>query len=145
MPTAPPSAPPLPRATHRLPAAWWAWVAVVCLGALCLPLEAVLRSICLAPWLEEAVLRWGVQAPLQRRLGHSHPAGPALLAALVFAALHMAFSPGGWDLLRAAGTALPAWWIGRLYQHQQRLLPCAAWHAGFNLLWLGGLSNQLIG
>lgn len=144
MPTAPP--PPLSPlcATRRLPAAGWAWLAIAGIGAWLLPLEAVLRSLCLAPWLEEAVLRWGLQAPLQDRLAHRHPAWRVGLPALAFAALHVAASPGGADLMRAAATFLPAAWIGLVYHRQQRLLPCVAWHAGFNLLWLGGLSHWLM-
>lgn len=131
-------------AARRVTAAGWAWAALLGAGLLLLPLPAWWRSICLAPLLEEAVLRWALQDPLHRHLAPTRAAWPALVCAAVFAALHMATSPGGSDLLRAAATALPAWWIGHLYRHSRRLLPCIAWHAGFNLLWLSVLSKWLI-
>ncbi|MFZ2987756.1 type II CAAX prenyl endopeptidase Rce1 family protein [Ideonella sp.] len=117
------------------------WLAVAALAAASLPAEAFWRSIVLAPWLEEAVLRWGVQDPLAARLCPSRPDRawlPPLLAAVLFSALHLLLSPGGADLWRAAATVLPAWWLGHVYRHRPSIARCAAWHALFNLVWLIG-------
>lgn len=102
-------------------------------GCLWLPAEAVVRSLWLAPWCEEAVCRWGLQAPLTRRFGA--PAA-VLLSALAFGLAHWWFARGTPDAWRAAATALPAAWIGFVFARSGRLAPCIAWHAGFNLLWL---------
>ncbi|HSI56169.1 MAG TPA: JDVT-CTERM system glutamic-type intramembrane protease [Ideonella sp.] len=116
------------------------WLCVAGLGLLWLPPGAFVYSICLAPWLEETVLRWGLQDPLAARLPAARQWLAPLLAASVFAALHMLLAPSLADLPRAAATLLPAWWIGHVYRRRQRIAPCAAWHAGFNLAWLAGLS-----
>jgi membrane protease YdiL (CAAX protease family) len=115
-------------------------MAVGAAAFLALPAASALRSVWLAPLLEETVLRLGVHDPLRRRLpGRLARHAPAL-AALVFAAAHLAFARGPAASLQAAATALPAWWIGRRYERAgHRLVPCIAWHAGFNLAWLCGL------
>jgi len=95
------------------------------------------RSVWIAPLVEETVLRLGVQDGLSRR----HPAAAPALAALVFAAAHMLFAHSQMQLVQAAATALPAGWIGLVYRRTRRLAPCIAWHAVFNLAWLGGLAN----
>lgn len=125
---------PLPRFMRPAPLAALSWLAIALAGLVLLPAEAALRSLWLAPWCEEAVLRWGVQAPLARRLG---PLAALVLSALAFGAAHMLFAHDAADLWRAAATTVPAAWIGRGYERHGRLAPCVAWHAGFNLLWLG--------
>jgi membrane protease YdiL (CAAX protease family) len=110
-----------------------AWLGVALAGLAWLPTEAALRSLWLAPWCEEAVIRWGVQAPLARRVG---PRAAVRLSALAFGAAHMAFAQDAQDLWRAAATVLPAAWIGLDFARHGRLSRCVAWHAGFNLLWL---------
>jgi len=113
--------------------AWLAWLAIALAGLVLLPVEAALRSIWLAPWCEEAVCRWGLQAPLARRLGQG---AAVLLSALAFGLAHLLFARGPADAWRAAATALPAAWIGLVFARSGRLAPCAVWHAGFNFLWL---------
>jgi membrane protease YdiL (CAAX protease family) len=110
---------------------WWGICAI---GAFTLPAGAALRSIVLAPLVEEIVLRLGLQDALSR-LAWARRFAPAL-SALAFAAAHMALARDAQDLPRAAATALPAWWIGARYERDRRLAPCIAWHAVFNLAWL---------
>jgi membrane protease YdiL (CAAX protease family) len=83
-----------------------------------------------APWLEEVVCRWGVQDGAER-IGLD-PASAAAASALVFAVLH-GLSRSWW---LAGAVLLPALWLAFLYRHRRRLLPCVAWHAGFNAIWL---------
>jgi hypothetical protein len=139
--------PPVPvRRTGRRPphagagAAWASWVVIGLVASLVLPGAAALRSVWLAPLLEETVLRLGLHDALCGRLrGRAAPAA-SVLAALAFATAHLACARGAAAVLQAAATALPAWWIGRRYERGgRRLAPCVAWHAGFNLAWLGGL------
>jgi membrane protease YdiL (CAAX protease family) len=110
-----------------------AWLGVSLAGLALLPVEAAVRSLWLAPWCEEAVVRWGVQAPLARRIG---PRAAVLLSALAFASAHMVFAQDVPGLWRAAATALPAAWIGLDFARHGSVARCVAWHAGFNLLWL---------
>ncbi|MEP6505143.1 MAG: CPBP family glutamic-type intramembrane protease [Betaproteobacteria bacterium] len=109
------------------------------MGVLLLPIGAALRSILFAPLVEEAVFRLGVQDALSMRLPARQVRFAPALTALAFASLHLLLAPSvrAWPL--AAATALPAWWIGVLYERHRRLAPCVAWHAAFNLAWLGGL------
>lgn len=114
-------------------AALWCWLGIASAGFALLPAGSVLRSLWLAPWCEEAVFRWGLQAPLARRFGM----GAAVTwSALAFGAAHGLFARDGADAWRAAATALPAAWIGLVFARSGRLAPCVAWHAGFNLAWL---------
>jgi membrane protease YdiL (CAAX protease family) len=110
-----------------------AWLGLALTSLALLPAEAALRSIWLAPWCEEAVCRWGLQAPLARRWGQRW-AVP--LTALAFGIAHLLFARDAADAWRAAATALPAVWIGLVFARSGRLAPCVAWHAGFNLWWL---------
>jgi membrane protease YdiL (CAAX protease family) len=125
----------LPIRVFRAAPGLLAWLGVALAGLALLPVEAALRSLWLAPWCEEAVARWGLQAPLARRLGQRW-AVP--LTALVFGMLHLLFARSAADAWRAAATALPAAWIGAVFARSGRLAPCAAWHAAFNFLWLAG-------
>lgn len=120
------------------------WLLVAAMSFVLLPPAAAVRSVCVAPWCEEMVWRWGVQDALARRLDAAHLAWAPLLSALAFGlahvlVAHVLLAPDAADLPRAAATVLPAWWIGLVYQRTRRIAPCAAWHAGFNLLWLTGL------
>lgn len=83
-----------------------------------------------APWLEEAISRWGVQDGLEH--AGLTPTGAAAASALAFAVLH-GVSRSWW---LAAAVLVPALWLALLYRQQRRLLPCVAWHAGFNAVWL---------
>jgi membrane protease YdiL (CAAX protease family) len=122
------------RPAPRTPAAALAcWLALAAMGLALLPAGAALRSIWLAPWCEEAVWRWGLQAPLARRCG---PRAAVWISALAFGLAHWLFASGAADAWRAAATVLPAAWIGLVFARGGRLVPCVAWHAGFNLLWL---------
>ena len=109
------------------------WLAVAVAGLVLLPTGSALRSLWLAPWLEEAVWRWGLQAPLARRFGS---VAAIFLSALAFGLAHLLFARDAADAWRAAATALPAAWTGLVFARSGRLAPCVAWHAGFNLLWL---------
>jgi len=139
---------PRPRATRwralapRLPGAWVTWWGIGVAGLVLLPPQAALRSIWLAPLLEEIVLRLGAHDVLRYGLrGRFAGAAPAI-AALAFAAAHLLFAWQGGEFVRAAATAIPAWWIGLRYERCGfRLAPCVAWHAAFNLAWLGGLAT----
>jgi membrane protease YdiL (CAAX protease family) len=125
----------LPRLAERAPkdAALACWLGIALVGLAILPTGSALRSLWLAPWLEEAVWRWGLQAPLARRFG---TAFAITLSALAFGAAHLLFARDAADAWRAAATALPAAWTGLVFARSGRLAPCVAWHAGFNLLWM---------
>jgi membrane protease YdiL (CAAX protease family) len=109
------------------------WLAVAVAGLVMMSTSSAVRSLWLAPWLEEVVWRWGLQAPLARRFG---PAAAVGLSALAFGLAHLLFARDAADAWRAAATAWPAAWIGLVFARSGRLAPCVAWHAGFNLLWL---------
>jgi membrane protease YdiL (CAAX protease family) len=118
-------------------AALVAYTGICILAMAVLPAHSALRSVWIAPLVEETVLRLGVQDGLSRRL----PAAAPALAALVFATAHALFAHAPVELVQAAATALPAGWIGLVYRRTRRLAPCIAWHAVFNLAWLGGLAT----
>lgn len=121
---------------------WLAWSSlwIGAIGLAWLPPLAVLRSICLAPLVEETVLRLGVQDSLRPLIPNRLAILLPVIPALVFAAAHLAFARHGGQVVQAAATAIPSWWIGRRYERSgHRLAPCVAWHAGFNLAWLCGL------
>lgn len=125
----------LPRPAERAPpaAALVCWLAIALGGLALLPSAGALRSLWLAPWCEEAVCRWGLQAPLARRFG---PHAALWLSAAAFGLAHLMFARDPPDAWRALATALPAAWIGAVFARTGRLTPCVAWHAGFNLAWL---------
>jgi len=130
---------PLPTANRRLDAQTIAaitWLGICALGLAALPAGAALRSLVLAPLLEETVLRLGLHDALSRVAWPPARRWAPLLAALAFAAAHMALARDAQDLPRAAATVLPAWWIGTRYERDRRLGACIAWHAAFNLAWL---------
>lgn len=125
----------IPRPAEPAPntAALAAWLGISLVGLALLPAAGALRSLWLAPWCEEAVWRWGLQAPLARRCG---PRAAIWLSAAAFGLAHLLFAHDPREAWRAAATALPAAWIGLVFARQGRLAPCVAWHAGFNLMWL---------
>jgi len=127
-------------AAPRLPWAWITWWGIGLAGLELLPLPAALRSIWLAPLVEEIVLRLGVHDALRRHLSDRRAIANPALCAFVFAAAHLLFARHGAQFVQAAATAIPAWWIGLRYERGGfRLAPCVAWHATFNLAWLCGL------
>jgi membrane protease YdiL (CAAX protease family) len=95
-------------------------------------LQALLVNLLLAPWLEEYLLRSGLQESLHRHRPTASPVPALLLCALVFAAAHVALRPDLWS----ACTVFPALLLGGVYARWRRLAPCALLHAFFNLLWL---------
>ncbi len=109
-----------------------------------LPLAAVSRSLLLAPLLEEAVFRLGVQDALVARLRPDRHAWAPWLTAALFAIAHVALAPDSNDVLRAAATFVPALLIGVLYRRTGTLAPCIALHAAFNLVWLTGVGSLLV-
>lgn len=115
-------------------AAGLGWVVIVAVGLAGLPWEGVWRSLLVAPWCEEVVWRWGLQAPLSRRWG---PGWACAASAIAFGVAHLLFARDAVDAWRAVATVLPAAWIGAVFARHGRLLPCVAWHAGFNLVWMG--------
>jgi len=127
-------------ARPRAAEAWLTWWGIGVAALVLLPAPAALRSIWLAPLVEETVLRLGVHDPLRRRLRGPFASAAPVIAALAFAASHLLFARHGAQVIQAAATAIPAWWIGLRYERGGlRLAPCVAWHAAFNLAWLCGL------
>jgi len=129
--------PPEGAASARPGVALVAYTCICILAMAALPAHAAVRSVWIAPLVEESVLRLGVQDGLSRRF----PAAAPVLAALVFSAAHMLFAHAPMQFVQAAATTLPAYWIGLVYRRTRRLAPCIAWHAVFNLAWLGGLAT----
>ena len=127
------------RATSR--SAWITWSGICVVGALLLPIGTAARSIVLAPLLEETVFRHGIHDALSTRLPSGGVRFAPVLTALAFASLHLLFAADSRASLLALATAIPAWWIGALYERDRRLGPCVAWHAAFNLAWLCGLHS----
>lgn len=93
--------------------------------------RAALVNLLLAPWLEEYLLRAGLQDTLRRRRPALSASARVLLCAFVFAVAHFALRPD----LRSAATAIPAIALGAAYERWRRLLPCAWLHGLFNLIW----------
>lgn len=115
---------------HRLPLA----AAAVLLSALASghvsPRLAML--LVLAPLLEEAVFRAGVQEALLRRW-HSRPYLANAVTAVAFGLAHAAVRADA----AAFAAALPALLIGAVYQRSGRLRHCVVLHAAMNAAWLG--------
>ena len=106
------------------------WLACIAASTGALPLETALRSLVLAPALEETLFRAGLQHRLSQRLSAQQA---NTLTALFFALTHWLLTPS-W---LAALTFLVAWCIGHVFQAtQERLLPCIALHALANWIWL---------
>lgn len=114
----------------------WAWaagaLALMPLAALASPVSAVrlLILLCVAPLAEEAVFRAGLQQALMNRL-HSPTFANALTAA-IFGTAHMLARQDA----AAFVVALPALFVGALFQRTGRLRWCVLAHAWMNGLWL---------
>jgi membrane protease YdiL (CAAX protease family) len=93
------------------------------------PARAVML-LAVAPWLEEAVFRAGLQEHLLR--SGRRPWLCIGLTALAFAAAHML----AWQQWSAAVLVLPALALGTLYQRTRSVTACAAAHAAMNGVWL---------
>ncbi|KQQ88078.1 JDVT-CTERM system glutamic-type intramembrane protease [Massilia sp. Leaf139] len=101
----------------------------------------LLMLLVLAPLLEEAVFRAGLQEALQRRW---RPQPANAVTALAFGLAHALARADA----AAFAAALPALLIGAVYARTGRLRYCVALHAAMNALWLrwsmaGGLPGIL--
>lgn len=94
--------------------------------------QRVLTLLLLAPLLEEAIFRAGLQEALLRRW-QSHPCLVNAATAAAFGLAHVAIRVD----LAAFSVALPALLIGEVYQRTGRLRLCVALHAAMNAAWLG--------
>ncbi|HUD32909.1 MAG TPA: JDVT-CTERM system glutamic-type intramembrane protease, partial [Variovorax sp.] len=92
----------------------------------------LLIVLLVAPLLEEAVFRAGLQEALLRRW-QVRPCLANVVTACVFAVAHM-ISRGD---ASAFSVALPALLIGEVYRRTGRLRWCMALHAAMNAVWLG--------
>lgn len=131
---------------------WWlvpvtpvvAWLSVSVLGLRLAPASAwlALWVLAIAPLLEETVFRHLLQQGMAQRLRDWCPGlgGPrdaaghwaSVLASVAFAASHA--PQAGW---MAMWWLVPSLALGELWRRQQRLWPCVALHAWFNLCLLG--------
>jgi membrane protease YdiL (CAAX protease family) len=90
----------------------------------------VITLLLIAPLLEEAVFRAGLQEQLMRwRL---RPWLCVLWTAVAFAIAHMLVRQQ-WE---AAMLVAPGMLLGVVYHYTRSVLGCAALHAGMNALWL---------
>ena len=90
----------------------------------------------LAPVLEEALFRAGLQEALLR-IGQA-PWAANVLTAIAFGLAHAAMhgSPA------AFAVTVPALAIGMVYGRRRRLSPCIALHAAMNAAWIGWSLGQ---
>ncbi|HSW04327.1 JDVT-CTERM system glutamic-type intramembrane protease [Aquabacterium sp.] len=102
--------------------------------------EVLLVSLVLAPWLEETLLRRGLQEALQARWPQAPAWRPVLACATVFAAAHVLLRPD----LASAATVLPALLLGCVYRRWPATAPCALLHSLFNLLWFAAVGPWLL-
>ena len=100
------------------------------------PARAVML-LAIAPWLEEAVFRAGLQERLLR--SGRRPWLCIVLTALIFAVAHM-LARQQWS---AITFMLPAVAIGAIYQRTRSVTACAVAHAAMNGLWLALASRGL--
>lgn len=113
----------------------WAWAAgvialmPVALLASPVPVERLLVLLCVAPLVEEAVFRVGLQQVLMHRL--RSPAFANVLTAAVFGAAHALARHEA----AAFMVALPALFVGALFQRTGQLRWCVLAHASLNGLW----------
>jgi membrane protease YdiL (CAAX protease family) len=122
------------------PPALISWLVFACAAIVALQTASPARAVMLlavAPWLEEAVFRAGLQERLLR--SGRQPWRCIALTALAFAAAHM--------LVRQQWSAitfmLPAIALGAIYQRTRSVTACAAVHAAMNGLWLALASRGL--
>lgn len=92
----------------------------------------LLVLLVLAPLLEEAVFRAGLQEAMLRRWSTR----PWLANGVTAAAFGLAHASVR-DDAAALAVALPALLIGQVYQRTGRLRLCVALHAALNVAWLG--------
>lgn len=93
--------------------------------------QRVLTLLLLAPLLEEAIFRAGLQEALLRRW-QSHPRLANVATAAAFGLAHVVIRAD----FAAFSVALPALLIGEVYQRTGRLRLCVALHAAMNATWL---------
>jgi hypothetical protein len=101
------------------------------------PARAVML-LAIAPWLEEAVFRAGLQERLLR--SGQQPWLCIALTALAFAMTHI-LARQQWS---AIILVLPALALGAIYQRTRSVTACAAAHAAMNVLWLALASRGII-
>jgi membrane protease YdiL (CAAX protease family) len=122
------------------PPALTALLMFACAVAVALQTAAPARAVMLlaiAPWLEEAVFRAGLQERLLR--SGQHPRHCIALTALAFAAVHV-LARQDWS---AITLMLPALALGAIYQRTRSVTACAAMHAAMNGLWLALASRGI--
>ena len=97
-------------------------------------LQRLAVLLLIAPSLEEAIFRAGLQEALLRRWRHRLLCN--VVTAVAFGVAHAALrgEPA------AIAAALPALLIGALYQHSGRLRHCIVLHAAMNAAWLAWAS-----
>ena len=122
------------------PPALTALLMFACAVAVALQTAAPARALMLlaiAPWLEEAVFRAGLQERLLR--SGRQPWLCIALTALAFAAAHLLVRQQ-WSAL---ALVLPALALGVIYQRTRSVIACAAAHAAMNGLWLALASRGI--
>ncbi len=110
-----------------------ALLVVACAIAVALQTASLSRAVVLlaiAPWLEEAIFRAGLQEHLLR--SGRRPWLCIGLTALAFAAAHLLARPQ-WSTL---ALVVPALALGAIYQCTRSVTACAAAHAAMNGVWL---------
>lgn len=108
---------------------------VLAAGFALLGAERTLVNLLIAPWVEEFLLRSGLQDALheywRKRRWRGARLLPVVVCAFVFAGAHVALRPDAWS----AATVLPSLAVGCVYAYSRMLAPCVLLHALFNLLW----------
>lgn len=94
--------------------------------------QHLLILLLLAPYLEEAVFRAGLQEALLQRW-QVRPCLANVATACVFAFAHVVLRGDA----STFSVVLPALLIGKIYQRTGRLRYCVAVHAAMNAVWLG--------
>ena len=118
--------------------AWWLLLGLGALTTCALAASGVqaprlLVLLLLAPLLEEAVFRAGLQEGLLRRWAEAPALWANLATAAAFGLAHVLVRGDA----NAAWVALPALLIGLVYQRRHRLRESVALHAVMNAAWLG--------
>lgn len=101
-------------------------------------LQRLAVLLLLAPVLEEAVFRAGLQEALLRRW-HGLPLPANAVTAAAFGLAHVIMRGEA----AAFAVVLPALLIGAIYQRTRSVTACAAMHAAMNGLWLALASRGL--
>lgn len=132
----------IPSRLSRHALAWplVAQLLLLCVGWWLFGHERALVSLLIAPWVEETLLRHGLQDRLHGALrSRLSPWAVPVACALAFAAVHVLARPDVWS----AGTFFPALLIGFVYQRHGALAPCVLLHALFNLFWFASIGLWL--